>query len=196
MKKIKTIILFSLLASMIGLPLQAEETQSAAAAKYDTKLPVEISSDNLEVLQRENKAIFKGNVIAVQGKLRLNADTMTVHYRQKDSKIPDEGKPIVPAVPQDEMGAISHIEVEGHVLVATPEESAQGDKGNYDVDKRVLRLTGNNVVLTREKNILRGKAVEYNLDTGHSILTNNTDPKKSKGDNRVRGVFVPKTQKK
>lgn len=173
----------------------SQSTSPAVAAKYDTKLPVEISADSLEVLQRENKAIFKGNVIAVQGKIRLNADMMTVHYKQKD------GKPPTPATENKssgDMGAITHIEVDGHVLVVTPEESAEGDKGDYDVEKRFLHLTGENVILTREQNILRGKAVEYNLDTGHSILTNgpSTDSDKPKGDTRVRGVFVPKSTPK
>ncbi len=171
------------------------EVKPATTAKYDTKLPVEISSDNLEVLQRENKAIFRGNVIAVQGKLRLNADKMTVHYKQKDEKSAVV-KPAVAGSPTNDMGAITHIEVEGHVLIATPEESAEGDKGDYDVEKKFLHLTGEHVVLTRDQNILRGKAVDYDLTTGHSVLTNGDENKKSKGDNRVRGVFVPKSQPK
>lgn len=172
------------------------EAASAVSAKYDTKLPVEISSDNLEVLQRESKAIFRGNVIAVQGKLRLNADKMTVHYKQKSENAAPAlaPKPEVAASPAGDMGAITHIEVEGHVLVATPEETAEGDKGDYDAEKRFLKLTGEHVVLTREQNILRGKSVEYDLVTGHSVLTTGDEAQKGKGDNRVRGVFVPKSQ--
>lgn len=94
------------------------------------------------------------------------------------------------------MGAISHIEVEGHVLVATPDETAQGDQGDYDVEKKFLRLTGDNVILTREQNILRGKAVDYDLVSGHSVLTNGAASADGKGDHRVRGVFVPQSQKK
>lgn len=171
----------------------ASAATTETTTKYDTKLPVEISADNLEVLQRESKAIFKGNVIAVQGKLRLNADKMVVHYKQKSEAAKSPEKK--PETMAEGMGAVHLIEVEGNVLVATPEESARGDKGDYEVDKRFLRLTGENVILTRDNNILRGKAIEYNLDTGRSVLTNKTDAKGSKGDNRVRGVFVPKADK-
>ncbi len=180
----------ALAAETQGAAAKEAATQEGMAAKYDTRLPVEISADNLEVLQRESRAIFKGNVIAVQGKLRLNADKMVVHYKQngngKSPPKPEGGTP-------DGMGAVSLIEVEGNVLVATPEETARGDKGDYEVDKRFLRLTGEDVTLTRDQNILKGKSVEYDLDTGRSVLTNKNGDVPAKGDNRVRGVFVPKS---
>lgn len=194
-------------------PLWAEspkkEPSKAAAPsvpKTNSKLPIEISSDSLEVLQRENRAVFRGHVIAVQGTIRLKADTMIVHYKQQDADKKDadkkDNKPVPPTPPKqpsgvpDEMGAITHIEVEGHVYVATPEESAQGDKGDYDVATKLLHLTGDNVVLTRAKNILRGTEVVYDLDTGHSVLTHAKTPGSPKGDTRVRGVFVPTETKK
>jgi len=56
----------------------------------------------------------------------------------------------------------------------------------------MLHLTGKNVILTRGKNILRGNALVYNLETGHSILsTGDSKGNSSKGNQRVRGVFVP-----
>jgi lipopolysaccharide export system protein LptA len=161
-------------------------------ASLNSKLPIEISSDSLEVLQRENKAIFSGNVIAVQGTVRLKSDKMIVHYKQK-SQQPQPAPAAKPsATPSADMGAITQIEVEGHVLIATPQESAQGDKGDYEVATRTIHLFGSNVVLTRDKNIMRGTALEYNMETGRSILTNGTDLVSGKSTGtRVRGVFVP-----
>ena len=164
---------------------QQTATTSQDPVKFDTKLPVEITSDNLEVLQRQNKAIFKGNVVAVQGEVRLKSDTMIVHYKQKSGQ--PETKQPTPATgqppSQGDMGAITLIEVVGNVLVATPEESAKGDRGDYDVPTRTLHLTGDNVVLTRDKNIMRGTALEYNMETGRSILSNS--------GTRVHSLFVP-----
>ncbi|HEU5046838.1 MAG TPA: LptA/OstA family protein [Rickettsiales bacterium] len=206
MKRI-TLLTLSLIASAAILPGQASaqiaqvqmrQPQNAQVMTekdpqhFDTKLPVEITSDSLEVLQHENKAVFKGNVVAVQGKVRLKSDIMIVHYKQGGS----EPKPATPAPAGSNsgMGAITLIEVQGHVLVATPEESAQGDKGDYDVPSRLLRLSGGNVVLTRGKNIMRGTDLVYNMDTGRSILTNQNGRTGSKFDNggtRVRSLFVP-----
>lgn len=182
----------------------ASSPVAGLSQKYDTSLPVEISSDTLEVLQQESKAIFKGNVIAVQGKIRLKADTMIVHYKQKDDKKPGAAPaPVVEAKPQGTpasadagaMGAITLIEVEGNVLVVTPEESAKGDKGKYEVPEKMLHLSGDNVVLTRDKNILRGTELVYNLETGHSVLTNNGSKVGGTNGGRVRGVFVPNQDK-
>ena len=90
------------------------------------------------------------------------------------------------------MGAITLIEVQGNVFMATPQESARGDRGNYDVPTRMLHLYGSNVVLTRDKNIMRGTALEYNMATGRSILTNGSQPVGSPSSGtRVRSVFVP-----
>jgi lipopolysaccharide export system protein LptA len=177
----------------------------ALAGKYDTSLPVEISADNLEVLQHDSKAIFKGNVIAVQGKIRLKADMMIVHYKQDDKKSgqPAGAAPVVAKTTagsspdaKSAMGAITLIEVEGNVLLATVEESAKGDKGTYQVPERLLHLTGDNVVLTRDKNILRGTALEYNLETGRSVLTNKGAKVGNTNGGRVRGVFVPNQEEK
>lgn len=194
---------YCLVLTVIAVMLaQGAMAETVNAKKFDTSLPVEIASDSLEVLQHENKAIFRGNVIAVQGQVRLTADIMTVHYKQKGDaassvaptsaapagKSPPSGESKVPA----EMGAVTRIEVEGNVLMATTEESAKGDKGDYDVPTRILRLSGKNVVLTRGKNIMRGTALEYNMETGRSILTHTSDGMNGKPTGtRVRGVFVP-----
>src|SRR5262249_14955980 len=152
------------------------------------KLPVEISSDNLEVFQNQNKAIFKGNVIAVQGRIRLAADTMIVHYKQKSDQSGQQQPPKVKATSSQHsgsMGAITLIEVEGHVFLATPEESAKGDRGDYQVPEKLLHLTGDNVILTRGRNILRGNALVYDLESGHSNLTNNGQKVTGKNKGRV-----------
>jgi len=163
--------------------------------KFDTSLPVEITSDSLEVLQHENKAIFKGNVVAVQGEVRLKSDTMVVHYKQKsqqDQAVAKTPKPAASPDDQGGMGAITLIEVMGNVFVVTPQESAKGDRGDYDVPTRMLHLFGDNVVLTRDKNIMRGTALEYNMATGRSILTNGSKVVGSPSTGaRVRSVFVP-----
>jgi|GEM_PF-887130 len=172
-----------------------KKTDKPKAANENSNLPIEISADSLEVLQQENKAIFTGNVIAVQGTFRLKADKMIIHYKQKDEDKKPAPTPATnaPATGQD-MGNITLIEVEGNVVLTNPEETAQGDKGEYQVATRIIHLTGNNVILTREKNVLRGTALEYNMETGRSVLTNGA--KTTSGDKRVRGVFVPKPAEK
>jgi lipopolysaccharide export system protein LptA len=180
----------------------AKETNPAGAMaeKYDTKLPVEISADSLEVLQKDNKAIFKGHVIAVQGKIRLTSDKMVVHYKQDGQKGKDaKAAHVKPsssggAGTPGAMGAITLIEVEGNVFMATPEESAKGEKGDYQVPEKMLHLSGGNVILTRDKNILRGTSLVYNLETGHSVLTNKGGAASGVNGGRVHGLFIPNSE--
>jgi len=168
----------------------------AVSGKHDANLPIEISSKTLEVLQNESKAIFKGDVIAVQGDVRIKSDEMIVYYSSKDDKsnaAPAVTPPAASSVPptgQGDMGAIKSIEVHGNVVIATPQESAKGDRGDYEVATRIVHLFGDNVVLTRDKNIMKGTALEYNMETGRSLLTRAEDSK-SKTDDRVRMVIVP-----
>lgn len=173
------------IAAMVILSGVGSFAQAQDAPKYDTDKPIEITADTLEVLQNEQKAVFKGHVIAIQGKIHITSDSMTVHYRTGDQK-------------KEGAQAISKIVVKGNVLLATPEESAKGDTGIYNVDENKITLTGH-VVLTKGENVVQGEHLEYDLKTGKSqigggvgAVANPAEPgQPAKG--RVRGLFVPKS---
>lgn len=156
-----------------------------SGGKHDSSAPIEINADNLEVLQEENKAIFTGHVVAIQGKVRLKSDKMTVYYAQKD-----EGRKTAEVDPQS--GAIKKIDVEGSVFLSTPEETARGARGIYDVDQNLITLQ-DNVVLTRAKNTLKGNRLVYDFATGKSRLTGGAPAAAQGGKDgqRVRALFVP-----
>lgn len=167
------IVLLALLAS-------AAAQAQGSTANHDTKQPIEINADSLEVLQDKQIAVFRGNVDAVQGQIRLRADELKVHYRTKDSS---GGGGI--------SGSIARIDATGNVFVSSATETAQGDAGVYDVDRGEITLTGK-VVLTRGENVIRGRRLVLNMETGHSRIEGDA------GAGRVRGYFVPsqKDQKK
>lgn len=169
-------------AWIIGIMLCAASFEAHAQAKLSSDAPIEIASDALEVLQNEKKAIFTGNVIATQGATNMRANKMTVFYRETS-----DGAAASQA--GDAMGkGIYRIESEGSVVFTTPEETAQGDKAVYLVDDDTIDLLGN-VFLTRDKNILKGTKLVYNLKTGRSVLTGGVAG--ATGGTRVRGLFVP-----
>lgn len=166
--------------------LAAQETSAIFDKKRDQRTPIEITADALEVLQEENRAIFSGHVVAVQGDLRLTANNMTVYYN------PDANKEKKSKGQKD--NAIDKIDALGNVLLATPEETASGKHGVYDVQKQNIRLTGD-VKLTRGENILEGDALVYSFATGKSKITSAAASAKSgsgkRGSKRVRALFVP-----
>lgn len=164
-------IALALTGLLLSGPLQA---QSSSPIKADTDQPIEINADSLEVQQDNNLAIFTGNVDAIQGRIRLRADRLTVWYRPGG----DGGS--------DVQGTINKIEANGRVFISSPDETAQGDNGVYDVGAAEVVLTGD-VVLTRGENVVRGKRLVMNLETGRSEM-------KSDGG-RVQGRFVPPPKK-
>ena len=157
--------------------------QLSLGAKHDNKQPIEITSDQLEVLQKDNKAIFSGHVVAVQGDVNLKAEKMVVYYKQSESAAKTGG----------EKNAIQKIDVDGGVFLSTPEETASGDNGIYDVEGQKIFLN-TNVVLTREKNVLKGDKLVYDFATGKSTL-NAGGATSTGGKQRVKAVFVPSDEK-
>lgn len=171
------------IAIVLGIAALATPSYAKGSSGLSTKKPIEIAADALEVLQEKGKAEFKGNVEATQGMMKLKADRMLVHYiNGKDRKASDN--------------AISLIEVFGNVFLSTPNETAKGDNGEYNVEKEVLILTGD-VAITKDKNIIKGHRIVYNLATGKTRMEggNATGSKESgaaPSSGRVRGLFVPK----
>jgi lipopolysaccharide export system protein LptA len=147
--------------------------------QHDSTLPIEITADSLEVMQDQQVATFLGNVDAVQGDLVLTSDQLRVHYRGGG------GEPGVTA------GSIRRIEAMGNVFMSSPEETAQGEFGVYDVDGALLTLEGS-VVLTRDENVVRGQRLEIDLTTGRSQMFAAV-PSTAGGTpgQRVKAVFVP-----
>lgn len=149
--------------------------------QHDSKLPIEITADSLEVVQDAEIATFLGNVDAVQGDLVLTSDQLRVHYRASED---DTGAT---------SGSIRRIEATGNVFLSSPQETAQGEFGVYDVDGELLTLEGA-VVLTRAENVVRGERLEIDLATGRSQMFAEV-PSTAGGTpgQRVKAVFVPQS---
>jgi lipopolysaccharide export system protein LptA len=147
--------------------------------QHDSTLPIEITADSLEVVQDEQIATFMGNVDAVQGDLVLTSDQLRVHYRGSGE------------APGMTAGSIRRIEAMGNVFLSSPEETAQGEFGVYDVDGALMTLEGA-VVLTRDENVVRGERLEIDLATGRSQMFAAV-PSTAGGtpSQRVKAVFVP-----
>lgn len=185
---------YYLFFSLFAFASSAATNPLSGSGKHDTKQPIEITSDQLDVLQEENKAIFTGQVVAIQGDVRLKSDKMTVYYAKKDENASTAKKSANP----DEAGAIKKIDVDGNVFLKTAQETASGSKGVYDVEKQLITLD-NNVVLTRDKNTLKGDHLVYNFASGKSTLSSGVSSviKDGLGKQRVRALFVPeKTDEK
>ena len=127
--------------------------------------PVEISGDQLQVLEADSKAVFSGNVVVTQGTMRLTATRVVILYGAAGP------------------GDIDSFEATGGVRIATPDQKATGERAVYDPDRRILTLSGN-VVVTNATGTVTGPALVLDLAAGTTTFT-------SGGSGRVTGVFTP-----
>ncbi len=146
---------------------------------HNSSEPVEITAEKFEILQNEQKAIFKGNVQARQGKIDIQSDKMIVHYATKKDMVGQT------------KSSVSKVETFGNVFLSTPKETAKGNSGFFDIQKNTITLLGK-VMLKSGKNLVKGESLVYNLTTGESKIigaqkTDNDSNKKT----RARGLFIP-----
>lgn len=162
-----------LAALLAGAPAWSQTLQ------HDSSLPIEITADSLEVVQDDEVAIFTGNVDAVQGDLVLSSDQLRVYYRASQDAAGNTS------------GTIRRIEADGNVFMSSPQETAEGEAGVYDVDSALMTLEGS-VVLTRGENVVRGQRLEIDLATGRSQMFAAV-PSTAGGttNQRVKAVFMP-----
>jgi len=132
--------------------------------------PLDVSADDLEVFDQENRVVYSGDVNAVRGEARLRADRIEVFFQ------PREGAGF---------GEVTRMVATGNVFYVTPSEVARANSGTYDLDDNTIMMTGQ-VVLTQGCNVSTGERLTANLDTGVSELAGSGET----GD-RVRSVFFP-----
>lgn len=144
------------LAALAAMPLSAQQSGGLAVSKgHNSNAPIDVSSDRIEVQDRANRAVFVGNVHAVQGDMTMDSQRMTVAY----SRAPQPGSD-----PQ-----IERIDASGGVTVVEPGQRAKGSYGIYDLNRKLITLIGG-VSLIRNGNTVNGARLVINLDTGRATV--------------------------
>ena len=147
----------ALLLALLACGAVRAEAQSALKG-HDADAPVNVTSDRIELQDREDRAIFVGKVHAVQGDMTIDAQRMTVAYRKGNGPNADP--------------EIQRIDASGGVTVVDPSERAKGNFGIYDLDRRLITLIGA-VSLTRGTNTVNGARMVIDLNTGRSTVDGN-----------------------
>ncbi len=157
-----------------GAVFATAAAQGTFDSRHDTGQPIEITSRELEVRQQEQIAIFTGNVVAQQGELLLRADRLVVRYTEDEEQAAAQGT------------KITRIDAEGNVFLSSPNETAHGRSGVYDVVNEVVTMIGN-VIVTQGDNVIRGERMVLDLATGRSRMESTPGG----GEGRVKMRFEP-----
>ena len=111
---------------------------------FDANAPVDVTSDSLSLDQASGTATFDGNVLVVQGDVRMAASRIEVEYG-------DAG--------------VSLLKATGGVTFVTPTEAAEADAATYVVADGDAVLTGN-VTLKQGQATISGDRLVFDLDSG------------------------------
>lgn len=131
--------------------IHAQETNLAfGSAQQDSSAPIEVSANQLEVDQNTRVATFTGDVVIVQGEMKLSAPKVVVVYRE------------------DKTG-IESLEATGGAILVSAEDAAEAERADYDVETGQIVMVGN-VLLTQETNALAADRMTVQIDDGTALM--------------------------
>ena len=166
----------------------AQPAAAQLAAKSDS--PVDITADELEVVQGQCLSVWKGSAEALQDTSRLRADVLKAYFepKPKDAAAAAPAPAAGGAAPSTSAcGALIRMEANGSVYYVTPEQRVRANAAVYEASSDNITMTGD-VVAVNGQNVLRGDKMVFNQKTGQGVVQGGGKG----GKNRPRGVFYPK----
>ncbi|WP_407493968.1 LptA/OstA family protein [Pseudooceanicola sp. MF1-13] len=129
------------------MPVAGFSQQTAfGSATVDPDTPVEVESDELRVNQDDGTAEFIGNVVIVQGPMRLAAPRVLVIYDEEGEEVRE-------------------MEATGGVTMVSGEDAAEAQSAFYNIENGKVRLTGD-VLLVQGESTLASQDMTIDLTTG------------------------------
>jgi lipopolysaccharide transport protein LptA len=141
-------------------------TGAMGVFKTDPTAPIDVEAARLDVDDRSKQAVFKTNVHAVQGDFVVRTSELRAYYTGAAGLAESAAAPADKKAPAQ----ISRIEARGAVIVTSKNgQKATGDWADYDVKKNEVIL-GGDVILTQNKDVVRGNKLRIDMLTGKSVM--------------------------
>ena len=171
----RAMLRFSLLAAALtGAATVATIAVAAdpvsALKGHDAGAPVDVTADRIEVQDRSDRAIFAGNVHVKQASMTLDTERLTVAYSSGGGV------------------QIRRLDASGGVTVRSPSETARGNFGIYDLDRKLITLIGA-VQLNRGGSQISGSRLVIDLNSGRAVIDGGA-PGVGQSGGRVTGRFT------
>jgi lipopolysaccharide export system protein LptA len=170
--KVGIILAVTVVAGTAALAQVKQQSSVSALKGHNTNAPVDVSAERIEVQDRADRAVFSGNVHAVQAEMTLDTPRLTIAYSNAQGASPQ----------------IQRLDAAGGVLVKSPTETAKGDFGIYDLNRKLITLIGN-VQLNQQQNQVNGSRLVIDLDSGRAVVDGGPPGVNSSGG-RVTGHFI------
>ncbi len=157
----KTILAATGLLVALSMPVAAQENAAPTATN--------VEAEEMEIIDAENRTIFRGKVVAVRDKTTITCDELVVNTAE--IKQPDGSN----------KKEVDVMRAKGNVKIVTDSETITSARA--DIFDREDRLEAfDNVTLVQGSNTLKGQKLVVNLKSKRTVMTGG----------RVKGSFLPK----
>jgi len=160
----------SLIAVTTVATIAAAADPVSALKGHNSDAPIDVTSDRIEVQDRADRAIFAGNVHVRQANLTLDTERLTIAYSSSGGI------------------QIDRLDASGGVTVRSPSETARGNFGIYDLDRKLITLVGA-VQLNRGGSQISGSRLVIDLSSGRAVIDGGA-PGVGQSGGRVTGHFT------
>lgn len=147
---IRSLALAAGLAMTIAAPLAAQENTVPFGTASDSAAPIQVESESLSVDQDDGTAIFTGEVLVEQDRMRLSAGEVRVVYDESQSRI-------------------RSLAASGSVTLVSGEDAAEADRADYDVEDGEVVMQGN-VLLLRGASTIASERMRVDVTEGTALL--------------------------
>ena len=160
-----------LLSVALGLALAgpaAAQRKSPIIPGGNSRAPINIDAGKLDYIDKEQKLVYSGGVIAKQGDATLKAPTLTIIFEKEDGAA--NGAKTSAASLGGGDNQVKRMEADGPVTITSKDQVGTGDRGVYDKAENKVYLIGN-PVLSEGPHIVRGDAssrLVYDLNSGRA----------------------------
>jgi lipopolysaccharide export system protein LptA len=147
---LKQIAFCAALSLTLPVTAYAQTNINLGGMEVDTSAAVELTADSLSIDQASGTAVFDGNVMIVQGDLRLTAGRVEVIYGADTSEI-------------------SRLLASEGVTFVTADEAAEAQQADYDIASGLLVMTGD-VLLTQGPSAISAGQMTINVTDGTATM--------------------------
>jgi len=159
-----------------GLLALAAAPAAQAQLARNSKAPVDITADQLELVNSQCSAIYRGGAEALQETSRLRADQLKIIYAPAPAGAGKNGC----------SSDLLRMEAVGSVFYVTPDQRVRGDRAVYDAKAETLTMTGS-VAASRGQDVMRGERLVVNTVSGDARMEGGGQ----RSGQRVRTVIYP-----
>ncbi len=157
------------------------------------------AEESLEWHKDKHLYVARGNAKAVRGDVRIEADILAAHEREKPPESAAEGSPDKGngklSEKLDGKGDIDSFTAEGNVRIITPDQQVFGEKAVYDLERGIMQLTGTGLKYVSGNGVVTAKdSMEYYEESAMAVARGSavatSEGKRVSGD-IMTAVFAP-----